>query len=72
MMTGVQIPSTYVNIKVWQSIPIISVLEGRRQEDAWGLLASQSNRILKLQACDRPCLKKYDGMIGAIEEGIQH
>lgn len=28
-----------------------------RQEDSWGLMASQASLLSKLQAAERPCLK---------------
>lgn len=44
-----QIPRTHVKIWVWQWVPIISVLERDRQEESWGLQASQHRQSSKLQ-----------------------
>lgn len=43
------IPRTRVKIWVWQWVPVISVLERDRQEESWGLLASQHRQSSKLQ-----------------------
>lgn len=43
------IPRTHVKIWVCQWVPVISVLERHRQEESWGLLASQHRQSSKLQ-----------------------